>query len=198
MLLQEHKYYHIYNQGNNREILFREPRNYYYFLQLWKRHIYPFADTFAYHLLPNHFHVAIRIRNGAEVSSKQISRCFANMFGAYAKAINKGYDRSGSLFRKNFRRKEISSESRFLRLILYIHTNANHHGIPVDLMDCKFSSYASLLSQEPTLLCRKQVLEWFSGVEAFQALHQEFIVQEDDLSSLFENPQDDVHLLNVE
>lgn len=49
-------YYHIYNRRNNRETLFRIPRNYHYFMELYAKHISPIADTFAYCLLPNHFH----------------------------------------------------------------------------------------------------------------------------------------------
>ena len=53
-------YYHIYNRGNNRENLFIERRNYPYFLKLYAKHIQPVAETYAYCLLPNHFHFAIR------------------------------------------------------------------------------------------------------------------------------------------
>lgn len=33
--------YHIYNRGSNRENLFREERNYPYFLQLMEKHLAP-------------------------------------------------------------------------------------------------------------------------------------------------------------
>ena len=56
--LQFGQYYHIYNRGNNRENLFAEQRNYPYFLKLYAKHILPVAKTFAYCLLPNHFHFA--------------------------------------------------------------------------------------------------------------------------------------------
>lgn len=45
------RYYHIYNRGNNRENLFREERNYPYFLGLYARHVGPIAQTFAYCLI---------------------------------------------------------------------------------------------------------------------------------------------------
>ena len=54
--------YHIYNRGNNKENIFKEPQNYLYFLTLWKKYIQPIADTFCYNLLPNHFHFFIRVR----------------------------------------------------------------------------------------------------------------------------------------
>ena len=59
-------YYHIYNRGNNSENLFLEKRNYPYFLSLYDKHITPVADTHAYGLLRNHFHVAGRIKTERE------------------------------------------------------------------------------------------------------------------------------------
>lgn len=59
-------YYHIYNRGNNRENLFVERRNYPYFLKLYAKHIQPVAETYAYCLLPNHFHFAIRTYTAEE------------------------------------------------------------------------------------------------------------------------------------
>ncbi len=64
--LQPGGYYHIYNRGNNREDLFREERNYRYFLQLYVYHVYPIADTFAYCLMRNHFHLLVRIKTVEE------------------------------------------------------------------------------------------------------------------------------------
>ena len=60
--LQFNQYYHLYNRGNNKEALFKEGRNYYYFLDLYKKYIYPMADLYAYCLLPTHFHFIIRIK----------------------------------------------------------------------------------------------------------------------------------------
>jgi REP element-mobilizing transposase RayT len=60
-------YYHIYNRGNNRENIFVEERNYEYFLRLYEKHITPVADTFAYCLLQNHFHICVRIKSEEEI-----------------------------------------------------------------------------------------------------------------------------------
>src|SRR3982751_6807851 len=105
MELEAGKIYHIYNRGNNRENIFREERNYPYFLSLWKNHVHPIVETFAYSLLPNHFHMVVRIRyeklnNGHTIHTveKKVSRHFSNFFNAYAKSINKAYERRGSLF----------------------------------------------------------------------------------------------------
>jgi len=41
-------YYHIYNRGNNRENIFREEKNYSFFLQQYVKYIEQIADTYAY------------------------------------------------------------------------------------------------------------------------------------------------------
>jgi putative transposase len=60
-------YYHIYNQGNNKENIFREERNYYYFFKLFKKHLTPILDLYVYCLLPNHFHFLVRIKEVGEL-----------------------------------------------------------------------------------------------------------------------------------
>jgi len=59
--LEYGEYYHIYNRGNNREDVFFEERNYRHFLSLYAKYILPNADTYAYCLLRNHFHLLVRI-----------------------------------------------------------------------------------------------------------------------------------------
>ena len=57
------RYYHIYNRGNNGEIIFRSEENYRFFLRQYGHYIEAVAATFAYCLLPNHFHFLIYIRS---------------------------------------------------------------------------------------------------------------------------------------
>jgi putative transposase len=56
------KYYHIYNRGNNREDLFRQPDNYPHFLGLYEKYILPITETFVWVLMRNHFHLLVRVR----------------------------------------------------------------------------------------------------------------------------------------
>lgn len=66
-LLEPNRTYHIYNRGINGENIFKEERNYRYFLEKYSQYIEPIAETFAYCLLKNHFHIAIRTRSEAEI-----------------------------------------------------------------------------------------------------------------------------------
>jgi putative transposase len=130
--LQPGLYYHIFNRGNNGEDLFREERNYLFFLKLYGKYILPIADTYAYCLLKNHFHFLVRIKNEEEIVSFRDSegknglflknenhfnpsKYFSNMYNAYSKAINKRYNRTGSLFEKPFNRIQVNKDAYFSR-----------------------------------------------------------------------------------
>lgn len=54
--------YHIFNHANGFENIFMEVENYRFFLEKYQQYIKPIAETYAYCLMPNHFHLVIRIR----------------------------------------------------------------------------------------------------------------------------------------
>ena len=51
--------YHVYNQGNNKYLLFIHDVHYYYFLELYQSYLVPFCETLCLCLMPNHFHFMI-------------------------------------------------------------------------------------------------------------------------------------------
>ena len=53
--------YHVYNQGNNKQIIFFKRENYLFFLRKIKTFILPYADILAWCLMPNHFHLMILV-----------------------------------------------------------------------------------------------------------------------------------------
>ena len=180
--LQYGKYYHIFNRGNNQENIFIEERNYRYLLRLHARHIMPVADTYAYCLLRNHFHFLVRIKTVEEQDltgfenlsglPRKPSQQFSNLFNAYAKAFNKTYHRTGTLFQRPFGRIEVTSDSYFMQLVTYIHQNPQKHGFVSDFRTWPYSSYQALLSTNPTRLQRDDVLAWFKGMDHFEDVHR--------------------------
>lgn len=54
--------FHIFNHANGFENVFCNAENFRYFLEKYWLYIYPVAETYAYCLMPNHFHVVVRIR----------------------------------------------------------------------------------------------------------------------------------------
>jgi len=167
-LLPDH-FYHIYNRGNNREDLFIEEKNYHYFISLLTKHITPVAEIYAYCLLKNHFHLLIRIKENQIKNNP--SQAFSNFFNAYAKAINKAYSRTGSLFQDRFKRIPVKDENYLINLIIYIHLNPVNHGFVQDFKKYRFSSYEELISEMPTFLERQQVLNIFEDKQNFVSVH---------------------------
>jgi putative transposase len=170
--------YHVYNRGNNRQEIFKETKNYYYFLRLAKKYICPIMEIYAYALLPDHFHFLVRVLEEEELakhnihSSRDISLKFGHFFNAYAKAFNKKYDQVSSLFQDRFQRKEIRDESHFLRKFYYIHWNPQKHNYVKDFKTWDFSSFKIYMSNKPTFLPRQEILESFGGKGNFIADHQ--------------------------
>ncbi len=197
--------YHIYNRGINRANIFVQERNYEHFMHLYHNYIDPVADTFAYCLLRNHFHLLVRIKSSEEIEtlrvsfanhdpirkrhpedpdvdrarksqgSDQPSKKFSDFFNAYAKAINKAYGRTGSLFQHPFGRILVASGRQFWNVVAYIHQNPQKHGLVTDFRDWKYSSYGLLLSDQPTRLGRNCVLDWFGGQEGYLKKHGKWI-----------------------
>lgn len=172
------KVYHLYNRGNNREDLFRDEADYRKFLRLYIEHIHGVADTFAYCLMRNHFHIMIKVRSepraaamADEFRMTDANQSFSNFFNAYAKTFNNRHRRTGRLFEERFRRIEVDSETYFRQLAVYIHRNPQRHGFVPDFRSWEWSSYSTLCSVQPTKLEREEVLRWFGGLDQFKAAH---------------------------
>jgi REP element-mobilizing transposase RayT len=179
--LEPDKFYHIYNRANGNEKIFLNTGNYEFFLSKYHQHIEPIAETFCYCLLPNHFHLLVKIKTSEEIkgpdfenSEKAGSYCskkFSNFFSSYAQAFNKQQNRTGSLFQKQFKRKNVDSEKYLYQLIHYIHNNPIAANLVDGLDEWKFSSYQALVSKNPTFLQRKKVMDLYDDLENFRLVH---------------------------
>lgn len=181
--LQPGNYYHIFNRGIDSCDIFLENENYEYFLTLYDKYISPVANTFAWVLMKNHFHLLVQILNPNPEgfknlqglknldTGKRINQQFSNLFNAYTKAINKRFQRTGSLFEHTFRRKQITSVEYLKRVVIYIHNNPVHHGFCKHPVEYPWSSYLSCISIKPTKLKREQVIGWFDNEVVFKKMH---------------------------
>jgi putative transposase len=91
--------YHVFNRGNNREMIFYEEYNYQFFIEKIRSFIAPYADILAWCLMPNHFHLMI-IVNRLIVNNVSINDSIGRMLSSYTRAINNQEGRTGSLFQK--------------------------------------------------------------------------------------------------
>ncbi|MCK9399108.1 MAG: hypothetical protein M0Q51_03800 [Bacteroidales bacterium] len=225
------KFYHIYNCGINGENLFNITEDYERFMRLYEKYICPVADTYAWVLMKNHFHLMVKIKQNMaykysnddgsydkerfneikwETVELTVSNGFSNagdavrfegdktcqrptkedltafesnlipkphqhfshLFNAYAKYYNKKYNRHGSLFERQFKRKIIYNRKYFRSLVVYIHQNPVHHGFCEHSMEYGWSSYLTCISVKPTSLNREEVIGWFDNIGNFKTLHE--------------------------
>jgi putative transposase len=199
--LQPDCFYHIYNRGVNGENLFKEEKNYAYFLKKYAQFVSPYISTYAYCLLKNHFHLLVRSHSEEETKevfasseaflkkddphkekdvSLILTDAFASFFKSYAQSINKAYQRSGRLFEEPFRRIHVNSDAYFTEMIYYIHHNPQKHGFVNDFRDYPHSSYQTHLLTAATKLQREEVISWFGSKTEYVKYH----LREDVLQNL--------------
>lgn len=195
-------YYHIFNRGNNREDIFTGEEDYLHFLDRMDVYISSIAEIYAWCLLRNHFHLLVRIKEEHEIGylnsmnamsenldlkwqtyfpdtlddrftkKPKPNEQFKHLFNAYSRWYNQRHGRTGSLFQKNYERKEITNELYFTNLIVYIHLNAVKHGFVDRIEDYPWNSYGIIKKNKPTKIMLSEVLDYFDGFDNFVATHK--------------------------
>ena len=66
--------YHVYNQGNNKEKIFYNRDNYFFFLKKIDHHIKPYVDILAWCLMPNHFHLMMLVKEIELVNTHRVTQ----------------------------------------------------------------------------------------------------------------------------
>ena len=186
-------FYHVFNRGNNEDNLFFNKDNYAYFLRKYDQYLSDYLETYAFCLIPNHFHLLVKVKSNELAkesfnkssknlyniklsntdTNKQIIQQFSNFFNCYTKSINKQQNRNGSLFQKPFKRKIILNEQYLLQIIFYIHLNPVYHQVTNNFATYRWSSYWRILHKKVTKLKKKAVLELFQGQKNFIKYHRE-------------------------
>lgn len=142
MKFEENNIYHIYNRGNNKEVIFFDDENYLFFLQKIKKELSPYCKVLAYCLMPNHFHLMVYTTqkgcsfldeetrpttSSGQTSTKMqvLTRKIGTLLSSYTRAINKKYNRTGSLFQQKTKAKcLLDKDEHYPRVCFhYIHQN---------------------------------------------------------------------------
>ncbi len=189
--------YHIFNHANGFENIFTEDENYRFFLAKYQQYILPIAETYAYCLLPNDFHLVVRIRrkeilkevfhahNFSKVQNfgkveitdnmieRLISKQFANLFSSYTQSFNKVNKRRGSLFLKNFKRELIENKEYFLNAIIYTHRNPIHHAFCERYTDWGYTSFCEIKERNSQIIEVNKLFCMFDGQISFIELHEQ-------------------------
>ena len=204
IIFVEKEYYHCYCRGTEKRKVFLNKKDYQRFIHLLfvcngknKIHLSDygkksFDEIFeidrgetlvyigAYALMPNHFHLLLKEKEGGNIS------LFMQKFmTAYTMYFNKKYQRTGVLFESKFRAQHANNDNYLKYLFSYIHLN------PLKLIDSKwkesgiknttkakeflqryeYSSYADYLKEARTqkiILNREKFPEYFPNKKDFE------------------------------
>ena len=133
------EFFHLYNRGNSKQVIFHDVSDYLRFQQLLfvangtnsidfrrikKDDVFDFergeqlVSIGAYCLMPNHFHLLV-----SPLSDDGLSRFIQKVSTGYSMYVNKKYDRTGSLFEGKFKSQHANSDEYLKYLFSYIHLN---------------------------------------------------------------------------
>jgi len=192
--LEYNKVYHIYNSGINGMDIFKDDNDYDKFLSNYEKYIDPIADTYAWALLGNHFHVLIKIKKEENILSlselnmfdrdkidiidemkPDINKQFSHLFNAYSQYFNYKYKRRNTLFERPFKRIEITNREYFKRCLIYIHQNPVKHGFIERIEDYRYCSFNYLFRDDVGKINKNTVLGFFENLDDLKNVHQKMI-----------------------
>ena len=180
------EYYHLYNRGNNRERIFYERENYGFFIQRLRKHLVPVLDFVAYVLMPTHYHLLVQVRQTSQTSevskTSEVSSGMMRFSVSYTKAMNKRYDRVGSLFQGAFQAKHVDGNEYLVHLSRYIHLNPVMASLVERAEDWKFSSYCEYVGlRDGTLPKPEIVLSQFPSLGAYRGFVEAYVPSEQEV-----------------
>lgn len=172
--------YHIYNRGNNKQLIFFNNENYLYFLKKMKSQLMPICDILCWCLMPNHFHLIVhanaesckyRSAFGGK-SIQELSFSIGKLLSSYSQAINKQNKTTGSLFQQKTKSKELitlKSSNRcgnyLVNTMHYCHQNPWKAGLARKLEDWPYSSFLDYSGLRNGTLCNKDLLMELTGYD---------------------------------
>lgn len=132
------EFYHIYNRGNDKRIIFHDKGDYNHFVNLlyisnsddkfvfreMNKNIFDLdqknklVSIGAYCLMPNHFHLIL-----TQPEEGSISRFMLKLSTAYSMYYNNKYKRTGALFEGKFKSQHASDDRYLKYLFSYVHLN---------------------------------------------------------------------------
>ncbi|MDB5014704.1 MAG: transposase [Daejeonella sp.] len=142
--------YHIYNRGNDKQMVFFKRENYLYFLKKVRKYVLPHCDILSYCLMPNHFHIVVytdeRIEEpfNNQITKNKLSEGIRLLLSSYTKGINVQEGKTGNLFQQKTKAKCITdnfSKNYPEVCFHYVHQNPRTAKLVSKLEDWEFSSF---------------------------------------------------------
>jgi REP element-mobilizing transposase RayT len=135
--IEDHRYYHVYNRGNDRKPIFRAEPDYRAFLEKMRSLAVKHSVAVpVYTLMPNHYHVIALQEPGGD-----LSKMMGALATSTAKRYNLKYGHSGHLFQGPFHYNAVSEDSVW-GVACYIHLNPVRAGLAKEPAEWEFSNFA--------------------------------------------------------
>ncbi len=192
----ENNIYHIYNRGNNRELIFFDDENYLFFLRKLKKELTPYCKVLAYCLMPNHFHLMVYIesKNSSDDSKSsdefRLNNAIAILLRSYTRAINKQQGRTGSLFQQKTKAKCLTqSDENYPKICFhYIHQNPLKAKLVAKMEDWEYSSFKDYTGLRKGILpeiifCKEKIEIVVDSKELYQESYD--VISENVISKLY-------------
>ena len=187
MHLTEGGIYHVFNRGNNGEVIFPRQQNYLYFLKGVQKYIKGYCDILAWCLMPNHFHFLVHanelstpiIKDGS-FERQRFSQGIKQLLSSYAKAINKQEGRTGSLFQQKTKGRHVNElgHDYSLRAFHYVHQNPLRAGLVDRMEDWEFSSFREYMGEGKVVLCNRDLAKELLEVDLNRFYYEAYRVRD--------------------
>lgn len=178
----EDGYYHVYNRGVDKRIIFLNQYDCERFLFYLKTYLTPQedlllqsqsnpgllrfvskslhteVDLLSFSLMPNHFHLLLK-----QHTEDGITKLMKRLITAYVRYFNTKYERKGPLFESIYKACNVESDSYLLHLSRYIHLNPIKVSSEIDFRN--YSSLAYFLGGKYANWIQTQdILQYFQSV----------------------------------
>lgn len=181
----ENSFYHVYNRGVEKRIIYKDEQDFKVFLGYLKGYLSPKEDPtktrakfiingtvsigiphqpknyfgkielISYCLMPNHLHFILR-----QIEKASVERLMRSLQIRYSMYFNKKHNRVGPLFQGVYKSKMIQDENYLLHLSRYIHLNPSEH---IKDLTKAYSSYAEFLGIRKTSWIHPEaILQYFN------------------------------------
>jgi len=146
--------HHIYSRGANKEPIFKDEQDYYYFLKRLRSYKEKYKiSIICFILMPNHFYLETE-----QLDDLPLSKMMQYLLNGYTLYFNKKYNHSGCLFESKFKAILIYKDEYLLWLSAYIHTNSSIANIARKSENYKWSSYMDYLGLRNGTICDKEII----------------------------------------
>lgn len=158
--------YHIFNRGALRMTLFFNSSMYHVFL----RFLTLFAERckitiITMCLMPNHFHLLVRVEPGGTVDQFMQRLC-----SLYSKTVNRYLKRVGTIYEGRYQIRHVKTNNYFLALCRYIHLNPVRAALVEHPGQWEFSNYLECLGLRDMIPCDKEfVASMFGSSKHYEA-----------------------------